>query len=75
MPKYPDHVNKYNHTPRRVFEKAIERLERKVERIKLDIREIERAVRKHDQGQQHLQVEKDEHEQTTAYDLEQMPDG
>jgi len=36
MGKYPDAVNKYNHTPRKVFDKYTEKIERKMARIVAD---------------------------------------
>ncbi len=34
-------ANKYSHTPRRVHEKAIDRLELKIRRLKQDVRDLE----------------------------------
>ncbi len=44
MGKYPDSVNKYNHTPRKVFDKYTEKLERKMARILKDLADLEKAV-------------------------------
>ncbi len=44
MGKYPDSVNKYNHTPRKVFDKYVEKLERKMARVVKDLADLEKAV-------------------------------
>ncbi len=44
MPKYPDAVNKYNHTPRKVFDKYTEKIERKMQRLVADQVAVEKAV-------------------------------
>lgn len=38
-------VNKYSHTPRRVFEKTVDRLESKVARLKGDLRDLRLRVK------------------------------
>lgn len=47
MGKYPDKVNQYNHTPRRVFDKYTEKIERKLERLVEDLRDLEKVVVAH----------------------------
>ncbi len=44
MGKYPDSVNKYNHTPRKVFDKYTEKIERKMALAKHDLLILEKAI-------------------------------
>ncbi len=41
MGKYPDSVNKYNHTPRKVFDSYTEKIERKLQQSRADARVLE----------------------------------
>ncbi len=54
MGKYPDSVNKYNHTPRKVFDKYTEKIERQIAQLKLDIRALEKALMDYRVDQQDL---------------------
>ncbi len=46
MVKYPDSVNKYNHTPRKVFDRYTEKMDRKMGQIMKELIDLERVVRR-----------------------------
>ncbi len=45
MGRYPDSVNKYDHTPRKVFDKMVDRMNRKMDQFFEDLRQLDAQLK------------------------------
>ncbi len=74
MANYPDRVNKYNHTPRKVFDNWIDKLERKIWTIRDDLRILEGRINTWAHDEDSLAERMDELEYMVRIQLQRKED-